>query len=151
MKHQRTGAKSIRISNDYHSDPMEITSTFSILEITEWGRQQEEIHSKYVDLSNVARDIFSIIPHSTGLEWRKFTTFWRCSTAAKTYVLPRRNLTLKTHSWPPSYTFRTQKRSSKLPGHSFNMMVPLHLHCQKDHLCQQLCLQRTSLEEELKS
>jgi hypothetical protein len=28
------------------------------------------------------------------------------------------------------------------------MMVQLHLNCQKDHLCHQLCLQRTSLEDE---
>ena len=30
------------------------------------------------------------------------------------------------------------------------MMVRLHSNCQKDHLCHQLCLQRTSLESELK-
>jgi hypothetical protein len=41
---------------------MEISSTFWIPDITDWWRQQEEIHSKYADLSNVARDIFSIIP-----------------------------------------------------------------------------------------
>jgi hypothetical protein len=44
--------------NDYHSDPMEISSTFGIPNITDWWRQQEETHSKYTDLSNVARDIF---------------------------------------------------------------------------------------------
>ena len=54
--------------NDYHSDPMEISSTFWILDITDWWRQQEETHSKYADLSNVARDIFSIIPHGVGVE-----------------------------------------------------------------------------------
>jgi len=47
--------------NDYHSDPMEISSTFCIPDITDWWRQQEDRHSKYADLSNVARDIFSII------------------------------------------------------------------------------------------
>jgi len=31
------------------------------------------------------------------------------------------------------------------------MMVRLHLNCPKDYLCRQFCLQRTSLEEELKS
>jgi hypothetical protein len=31
--------------NDYHSDPMEISSTFWILDITDWSRQQEETHS----------------------------------------------------------------------------------------------------------
>jgi len=54
--------------NDYHSDPMEISSTFWIPDITDWWRLQEETHSKYADLSNVARDIFSIIPHGVGVE-----------------------------------------------------------------------------------
>jgi hypothetical protein len=54
--------------NDYHSDPMEISSSFWIPDITEWWRQQEEMYSKYADLSNVARDIFSIIPHGVGVE-----------------------------------------------------------------------------------
>ena len=47
---------------------MEISSTFWIPDITEWWRQQEETHSKYADLSNVARDIFSIIPHGVSVE-----------------------------------------------------------------------------------
>jgi len=54
--------------NDYHSDPMEISSKFWILDITDWWRQQEETHSMYTDLSNVERDIFSIIPHGVGVE-----------------------------------------------------------------------------------
>jgi hypothetical protein len=54
--------------NDYHSDPMEIRSTFWIPDITDWWRQQEETHSKYAKLSNVARVIFSIIPHGVGVE-----------------------------------------------------------------------------------
>jgi len=54
--------------NDYHSDPMEISSTFWIPDITDWRRQQEETHSKYANLSNVARDIFSIISHGVGVE-----------------------------------------------------------------------------------
>jgi len=54
--------------NDYHSDPMEFSSTFWIPDITDWWCQQEETHSKYADLSNVARDIFSIIPHGVGVE-----------------------------------------------------------------------------------
>jgi len=53
--------------NDYHSDPMEISSTFWIPDITDLWRQQEETHSKYADFSNVARDIFSIIPHGVGV------------------------------------------------------------------------------------
>jgi len=47
---------------------MEISSTFWIPDIAEWWRQQEEMHSKYAHLSNVARDIFSIIPHGVGVE-----------------------------------------------------------------------------------
>jgi hypothetical protein len=54
--------------NDYHSDPMESSSTCWIPDITDWWRQQEETHSKYADLSNVARDIFSIIPHRVRVE-----------------------------------------------------------------------------------
>jgi len=54
--------------NDYHSDKMEISSTFWIPDITDWWRQQDEAHSKYADLSNVARDIISIIPHGVGVE-----------------------------------------------------------------------------------
>jgi len=54
--------------NDYHSDPMEISSTFWIQDITDWWRQQEEAHSKYADLSNVSRDIFCFIPHGVGVE-----------------------------------------------------------------------------------
>jgi len=54
--------------NDYHSDPVEISSTFWIPDITDWWRQQEEMHTKYADLSNVACDIFPIIPHCVGVE-----------------------------------------------------------------------------------
>ena len=54
--------------NDYHSDPTEISSTFWIPDLTDWWRQQEEAHSKYANLSNVAHDIFSIIPHGVGVE-----------------------------------------------------------------------------------
>jgi hypothetical protein len=54
--------------NDYHFDPMEISSTFWIPDITNWWWQQEETHSKYANLSNVKCDIFSIIPHGVGVE-----------------------------------------------------------------------------------
>jgi hypothetical protein len=56
--------------NDYHCDPIEISSTLWLPDITDWWRQQEETHSKYTDLSNVAHDIFSIIPHGVGVEAR---------------------------------------------------------------------------------
>ena len=54
--------------NDYHSHAMEICSTFWIPDITDWWRQQEETHSKYANLSNMASDILSIIPHGVRVE-----------------------------------------------------------------------------------
>ena len=54
--------------NDYHSDPMEISTTFWLPDITHWWQQQEQTHSKYADLSNVARNIFSIIHHGVRVE-----------------------------------------------------------------------------------
>jgi len=56
--------------NDYHSDPMKISSIYWLPDITDSWCQQEETHSKYADLSNVARDIFPIIPHGVGVEAR---------------------------------------------------------------------------------
>jgi len=83
-------------------------------------------------------------------EWPRFTTFCRCGRAAETYRLPRRNLALKTSSWPPWEIFRTMKISSKHCGHAFNIMVRLHSYCHEDLLSHQLCLQKTSLEDKLK-
>jgi len=54
--------------NDFHSGLMESSSTFRIQQITDWWRQQEETNTKHADLSNVDRDIFSIIPHGVGVE-----------------------------------------------------------------------------------
>jgi len=54
--------------NDYHSDPMENTCTFSIPDITDWWCQQKDMHSKYANTSNMACDMFSIIPHCVGVE-----------------------------------------------------------------------------------
>jgi len=54
--------------NDYHSDPAEISSTFLLPDITDWWHQQEETHSTYTNLSNVARDISSVIPHGVRAE-----------------------------------------------------------------------------------
>jgi len=54
--------------NDYNSEPMEICSTLWILDLTDWWRQNKETHPEYADLSNVASDIFSMIPHCAGLE-----------------------------------------------------------------------------------
>jgi len=54
--------------DDHHSDAIKISSTFWIPDIAEWWRQQEEMHSKYTDLSKGARDIFSTIPHGVRVE-----------------------------------------------------------------------------------
>jgi len=56
--------------NDYHFDPMEISGTFWLPDKTDWPRQQEERHTKYPDLPNMARDEFSIIPHHVIVESR---------------------------------------------------------------------------------
>ena len=53
--------------DDCYSDPMDISSIFWILDISNWLHQQEETQSKYTDLSNLARDIISIIPHGVGV------------------------------------------------------------------------------------
>jgi len=47
---------------------MEISSTFWLQDITNWWRQQEETHSMYADLSNVACNILCITPHGVGVE-----------------------------------------------------------------------------------
>jgi len=54
--------------NDYHSDHIEISSIFWFPDITDWCHQQEETNSMYADLSNVARNVFSIIQHGVGVE-----------------------------------------------------------------------------------
>jgi hypothetical protein len=68
---------------------MEINSTLWIPDITDCWCQQEEIHSKYADLSNVARDTFSIIPHGVGVEascslGREFIGWGRSKTTGET-------------------------------------------------------------------
>jgi hypothetical protein len=71
--------------NDYPSDPMEISSTFWLPDIIDWWHHQVEMHSKYADISNVARNIFPIIVYSVGavasdslgrdvFGWRQFNT-----------------------------------------------------------------------------
>jgi len=61
--------------NDYHSNPMEISITFWIQDITERWRQQMETHPKYADLSSVACDIFWIISHGVRVE-ASFSLGW---------------------------------------------------------------------------
>jgi len=47
---------------------MEISCTYWIPDLANWWRQQEEMHLKYADLPNVARDIFSFTPHGVGAQ-----------------------------------------------------------------------------------
>jgi len=47
---------------------MEISRTFRLPEITDWWRQHDATHLKYANLSNVASEIFCIIPHCVGVE-----------------------------------------------------------------------------------
>jgi hypothetical protein len=47
---------------------MLISCTFWILDITDQWNQQEELDSKYANLSNVAHQLFLIIPHGIGVE-----------------------------------------------------------------------------------
>jgi len=47
---------------------MEMSRIFWIHDITDWWPQQGQTHSKCTDLTNVARDIFSIIPYGVGVE-----------------------------------------------------------------------------------
>jgi len=54
--------------NDYHSDPMEIGSTFWSPDITDSWHQRVETYSKYPDHSNVAHDMFCIIPQGDWVE-----------------------------------------------------------------------------------
>jgi hypothetical protein len=42
---------------------MESRSTFWLPDITDWWLIYNELHPKYTDLSNLACNIFSIIPH----------------------------------------------------------------------------------------
>jgi hypothetical protein len=56
--------------NDYVSDPRDICITFLLPDITGWWRQLEGTQSRYPELSNMARDILSIIPHEVGVEVR---------------------------------------------------------------------------------
>jgi len=56
--------------NDYHSNRIEISSTFWILDITSWWSQQGETHSAYAYLSNMVGNIISIIAYGVGVEHR---------------------------------------------------------------------------------
>jgi len=47
---------------------MEISRTFWLPDITDWWCQHKEMQSKYANLSNVAHDVCSFIPHGVGVE-----------------------------------------------------------------------------------
>jgi len=69
--------------------PMEMSSTFWILGIMDWRRQQWKTHSMYADRSNVACDIFCIIPDGVGVEassspWRDVMSWRESKTTGKT-------------------------------------------------------------------
>ena len=204
--------------NDYHSNPKEISNTFWLLDITDWWWKPEETHAKYADLSNVACDIFSIIPHSVGVDasfslgrhvigWRRSKTTGgtlckkvvvRPYARANDGLLAGNNPVLdptitdndmdmhseaehkklhwmaKVHDflamWQGSYNMRAAQKESRAENEQMTAVGSIsgteeivkaswsHLqhaaaaafHCQKNHLCHQLCLQRTSLQDELK-
>jgi len=52
----------------YHSDQMVISSRFGIMDITDWWCQQDKMHTMHAKLSNLAHDIFSILPYSARVE-----------------------------------------------------------------------------------
>jgi len=52
--------------NDYRPDPIVISSTFCIPNITDWWHQQEDTHAKYANHPIVACFIFAIIPDGVG-------------------------------------------------------------------------------------
>jgi len=54
--------------NDYHSDAMEISSTFWLPDMPHRWRQHKTMHSMYAELSNVANNILSILLHGVGVE-----------------------------------------------------------------------------------
>ena len=204
--------------NEYHSDPMDMSSTLWLPDITDRWCQQAETNSKHAHLSNVAREIFSIIPHSVGVEahfsigrdvigWRQSKTTGgtlRQKFIVRQFARPNNRILAgadceldstntehnsdmkneaeerkihrldKVHNflemWQGSQNLSaTQEESRAQSKHMiavgyiseteeivkaswslFNMMVRLHLHCQKVLLCHHLCLQRTSLEDELR-
>lgn len=55
---------------DYNSNAMQIGRTFLLRNITDRWHQQEEMNSKYAFHSNVARDVFCIIPPAVVVEAR---------------------------------------------------------------------------------
>ena len=72
--------------NDFHAYLMEISSTFWILDITDWWHQPLEIHTKYAILSNVAPNLFSLTSATTLISvWN--TQVFRTALTAQTEPL----------------------------------------------------------------
>ena len=54
--------------NEYHSGSMEISSTFSIPDITDWCCQQGEMSWEQANFCDVVCDIFAFTPHGVAVE-----------------------------------------------------------------------------------
>jgi hypothetical protein len=54
--------------NNYRPNLMEICCRFRIPDLTNRWHQQEDTQPKYTDLSNAARDMFSIVLHGVAVE-----------------------------------------------------------------------------------
>jgi len=203
---------------DYHSDPMGITGTFWMPDITDLWGQQTELQSKNPDVSYVVCDMFFIKPHHVWVEasvsigcgvigWRESETtgeilgekaLLRQFPPANNGILagddPALDMTItendlemnwevekrilprmaKAHHflemWQGNQNLHaTQKESHaqnkqriaagyisdteeivNAPGQAFNLLVWLHLYFWNDHVCPQLCLHRSSLEDGFK-
>jgi len=82
------GQRNLNLSG-YHSDPMEISSTVWIPNITNWWRQHGERHSTDANLTNVARDMVCITPDAVGVDTRfalgqDDIGWWRSKTTGET-------------------------------------------------------------------
>jgi len=91
-----------RNHNNYHSGSAEIRSTFWIPDFTGWRYQQEESHSQYADLTNVACDIFWNIPH--GVRVKASVSLGRdvigCGRSKTTGVTFRKKVLVRQFTWP---------------------------------------------------
>jgi len=54
--------------DEYHVDPMAISTTFWLPNLTNWWLQQDETQSKKADHFNVPWDVCAIIPHGVGVQ-----------------------------------------------------------------------------------
>jgi len=61
--------------NNYHSDSLGISSPFWIRDIADWWHQHDVTHSRYGDLCNVTRNVFTNISPGVGVE-ASFSLAW---------------------------------------------------------------------------